>query len=192
MKPAPIAWPLVAAFLLGGTFARAQSLSDIAKKEEERRKAVKGPTKVYTNDDLKKYPTPAPEPAAAEGQPAANAGAPPPVPAPPDQAAPDASKAAPKEEVKDEAYWKNLMTTARTKLERDQSYLDAMQTQVNSLTNDFYARDDPAQRAVIWTQRIKALDDLERLKKDIADDKTAVAKIQEDARRAGVPPGWLR
>jgi hypothetical protein len=192
MKPAPIAWSLVGVILLGGTLARGQSLSDLAKKEEERRKAVKAPTKVYTNDDLKKYPTSPPAGAPAEGQPATAPGAPPPVPAPTDQPPADASKAAPQDELKDEAYWKDLLGAARTKLERDESYLEALQTRINSLTNDFYARDDPAQRAALWSQRTKALDEMERLKKDVVADKAAIAKIQDDARRAGVPPGWLR
>ncbi len=200
MKPAPIAWSLVAVFLLGGTLARAQSLADVAKKEEERRKAAKAPSKVYTNDDLKTYPTPAPAPASAptpatgatEGQPAANPGAPPPVPAPGDPATGAAPKAAAQEQPKDEAYWKGLMSAARTKLERDESYLEALQTRINSLTNDFYSRDDPAQRAVLWTQRTKALEEMERLKKDITDGKANIVKIQDDARKAGVPAGWLR
>jgi hypothetical protein len=196
MKPAPIAWSLVAVFLLGGTLARAQSLADMAKKEEERRKATKAPTKVYTNDDLKKYPTPAPT--LPEGQLPATAGGVPAVPAPADPNAPDAakpadpSKPAAQEEKKDEAYWKGLMTSARTKLERDESFLEALQSRVNALTNDFYSRDDPAQRSVIETQRNKALAEMDRLKTEVADDKANIAKIQEDARKEGVPPGWLR
>lgn len=194
MKRAPVAWSLVAVVFFGGTVARAQSLSDVAKKEEERRKAVKGPAKVYTNDDLKKYPS-APSP----GKPAPDAAAPAPVPAPGEQppageAKPPAEspKPAAQDEQKDEAYWKGLITAARTKLERDQSYLDALQSRVNALTNDFYARDDPAQRAQLWTQRTKALNEMERLKTEIADGTKNIAKIQDDARRAGVPPGWLR
>lgn len=186
MKLAPVAWSLVAVVFLGGAAAEAQSLGDIAKKEEQRRKAVKEPAKVYTNDDLKKYPTPAPSPA----QPAPDAAAPAPVPAPDDK--PEQPKPAGQEEPKDEAYWRGLITAARTKLERDESYLEALQSRVNALTNDFYARDDPAQRAVIWTQRTKALDEMERLKTEIAEGTKNIAKIQEDARRAGVPPGWLR
>ena len=195
MKPAPIAWSLVAVFLLGGTLARAQSLADMAKKEEDRRKATKGPSKVYTNDDLKKYPTPPPTP---EGQTPAPAAGTPGTPAPGEPNAADAakpadpSKAAPVEDKKDEAYWKGLITAARTKLERDESYKEALQTRINSLTNDFYARDDPAQRAVIETQRNKALSEMDRLKQEIADGKANIAKIQEDARKEGVPPGWLR
>jgi hypothetical protein len=107
-------------------------------------------------------------------------------------AAAAAAKPAAQEEAKDEAYWKGLITAAQTKLERDESYLEALQSRVNALTNDFYARDDPAQRAVIWTQRTKALDEMERLKTEIAAGGKTIAKIQEDARREGVPPGWLR
>ena len=38
--------------------ARAQSLADVAKKEEERRKALPAPVKVYTNKDLNAVPPP--------------------------------------------------------------------------------------------------------------------------------------
>ena len=41
-------------------------------------------------------------------------------------------------------------------------------------------------------ERQKAIDELNRLKKEIEDDKKAIAALQEEARRAGVPPGWLR
>lgn len=191
MKLQPVAWSLVAVVLFGGTILSAQSLSEIAKKEEERRKAVKGPTKVYTNDDLKKYTPPAPDQAAPATAP---------VPSPDDPVAAATTKPAaeppapPGEatEAKDEAYWKGLMTAARTKLERDESYLEALQSRINALTNDFYARDDPAQRDQIWSQRVKALDELERMKTEVAEDKKAIEKVQEDARREGVPPGWLR
>ena len=41
-------------------------------------------------------------------------------------------------------------------------------------------------------ERQKAIADLNRLTKEIADGKKAIADFQEEARRAGVPPGWLR
>jgi hypothetical protein len=192
MKRAPVAFSLAAILFLGGSAARAQSLGDVAKKTEEaRKKTAKAPTKVYTNDDLKKYAPP--PPADAAGAAAAPSGEQPAQGEQPKAAADQfKQQPAPPEEQKDEAYWKNLITTARAKLERDQSYFEALQTRINSLSNDFYARDDPAQRDAIWKQRTKALEDLEQLKKDIADDNKAIAKIQEDARREGVPPGWLR
>ena len=67
-----------------------------------------------------------------------------------------------------------------------------MQTRVNALTTDFVNRDDPAQRGIIERDRQRALTELDRLKKQIVDDQKAITDIEEEARRAGVPPGWLR
>jgi hypothetical protein len=77
-------------------------------------------------------------------------------------------------------------------LQHDETFAEALQSRINGLTADFSARDDPAQRAVIGKDRQKALDELARLKKAIDSDKKAVADLEEEARRAGVPPGWLR
>jgi hypothetical protein len=176
----------VAAVGLGPLALHAQSLADVAKKEEERRKTVPAPAKVYTNKDLTapaagSTPTPAPSGTAT-------------TPAP--DAAKDAKDAAKdskdKEPAKDQAYWSSRLKTLRDKLERDSTYADAIQTRVNSLTADFVNRDDPAQRAALERDRQKALSELARLKQDMANGKKAIADLQEEARRAGVPPGWLR
>src|SRR5436190_23143503 len=60
--------------------ARAQSLADVGRKEEERRKEVKTPAKVYTNKDLgtPSQTSSAAAPAPASGTPSAQA---PPAPA---------------------------------------------------------------------------------------------------------------
>jgi hypothetical protein len=84
------------------------------------------------------------------------------------------------------------MKTLRDRLDRDQIYVDALQSRVNALSTDFVNRDDPAQRAQVANDRQRALGELERLKRQIADEKQAMADLEEEARRAGVPPGWLR
>jgi hypothetical protein len=178
------------------TRASAQTLADVAKKEEERRKQTPA-GKVYTNNDVGPA-TPAPPPAEARGDKAADA-------KPSDaSAADDKGDAKPSEgkagaaadkpaaAVKDQKYWRERITAARLAVERDTGYAEAMQTRINALTTDFVNRDDPAQRAVIERDRNRALAELDRLKKQIVDDKKAVADIEEEARRAGVPPGWLR
>jgi len=71
-------------------------------------------------------------------------------------------------------------------------FADSLQTRINSLTTDFINRDDPAQRAKLETDRKAALAELERVKKDMTDQTKAIAAIEEEARRAGVPAGWLR
>ena len=170
-----------AAFLLivaaSGSAVSAQSLGDVARKEEARRKSVPT-TKVYTNKDLgevKETPAPATPPAATPAAPA-----------------PAASDAKDKGPAKDQAYWAGRMKGLQGQLERDQNYADAMQTRINALTTDFVNRDDPAQRSLVERDRQKSIAELARLKKSIDDGKKAIADLEEEARRAGVPPGWLR
>ena len=169
---------------------RAQSLADVAKKEEERRQKSPEPTKVYTNKDLKGGNEPAPPPPSQA--PAADA---------PKSAAGDDAKAKDallgdkdkgKDPTKDPAYWSGKLKSLKDKLEQDETFADALQTKINALTTDFVNRDDPIQRAKIEKDRIKALADLERLKKAVVDDKKAITDFEELARRSGIPPGWLR
>jgi hypothetical protein len=170
----------------------AQTLADLAKKEEERRKKIPEPAKVYTNKDLLPAPTSSTPPPAAgssattpSSTPAASATTPTPGDA-----------GAPKEEVKgpakDRAYWAGRMKTLNENLSRDEIYAESMQTRLNSLQTDFVNRDDPIQRAGIERDRQNVSAELTRLKKSIADTKKAIADLEEEARRAGVPPGWLR
>jgi len=176
-----------------GLFAplRAQSLADVAKKEEERRKALTTPAKVYTNKDLSALPAGATPPPPASGAAQALTDAVKAVEG--DKAARDAEKELKsKEPSKDQAYWSGRRKAIQEKLDRDQTFLLALQTRLNSLAADVVNRDDPARRAVLERERQKAVADLARLQQDIANDKKGLADLEEDARRAGVPPGWLR
>ncbi|PYR55766.1 MAG: hypothetical protein DMF85_18645 [Acidobacteria bacterium] len=171
----------------------AQSLGELAKKEQERRKAIDKPSKVLTNDDLKKPQNPLPpsQPlAGATGQPMPEAK----PAAQPDQKAaaqkPPDEKAAKDE--KGEEYWRGRMTQAREELRRNQMFAEALQTRINSLTSDFSARDDPYQRAQVADDRQKALAELSRVKGEIDAGTKLIAEIEEEARQAGVPPGWIR
>ena len=179
------------ALLLGAAMpVSAQSLADLAKKEEERRKKIPEPAKVYTNKDLSATPassTPPPPAGASSATPSSTPATSATTPAPAD---------APKEEVKgpvkDQAYWAGRLKTLRENLSRDEIYAESMQTRLNSLQTDFVNRDDPAQRAVIERDRQTVSAELTRLKKSIAETKKAIGDLEEEARRAGVPPGWLR
>ena len=181
----------VAGLVMFASLASAQTLGDIAKKEEARRKDVKAPSKVYTNDNLHADSSTPPPPA-----PSSKAGAPDgaqQVPPSPSGVQPkDGDKAAADEPKKDEAYWKDRITKARTDLDRNQTFAEALQSRINALTTDFSARSDPAQRAQIGNDRNKALAELDRLKKEIEANTKAIAGIQEEARKANVPAGWVR
>jgi len=192
-----LTWLLAGGLLLASAASvRAQTLGDIGKKEEERRKGTPA-GKVYTNQDLKPVPVAAVDSAAqGDSEKAADES----------KAADDKSKPAKSDKtddkaegdktsggaVKDQKHWRDRIAAARVALDRDTGYADAMQTRINALTTDFVNRDDPSQRGVIERDRQKALSELERLRKQIDDDKKAISDIEEEARRAGVPAGWLR
>jgi hypothetical protein len=160
-------------------WAQSPPLAEVARKEQERRKTQKPATKAYTNKDLPesaqgRVPTPVAPPAADTARPAAEK--------PP----------AGQEAEKDETWWKNRINQAREELRRNEVFAEALQTRINSLSADFVNRDDPAQRALISEDRNKALAELARVKGEIDRGKKQIEDIEEEARKAGVPPGWLR
>lgn len=173
--------------------ATAQSLAELAKKEDARRKQVNASGKVYTNKDLPAVPAPA-VPAPASSDPVS---AEPPktetaTAAKPGDAPAKDGKDAAKDEKKDEAYWRKRVTSTRDSLTRSQTFKDALQTRLNALSTDFVNRDDPAQRAQIAVDRQKTLAEMERVSKEIAQFQKDLTDIADEARRAGVPAGWVR
>ena len=158
------------------------SLVDLARQEAERRKALKTPSKVVTDRDLKPAP-----PRTAEAGP----GAAPAAPTPAVSAEPAAAGDQPGE-TRDQAWWKGRVDQLREELRRAEVFAEALQSRVNALTNDFFGRDDPFQRAKIGEDRQKMLAEMDRVKSDIDRIKKAITDLEEAARRAGVPPGWLR
>jgi hypothetical protein len=200
--------------VLATTPGLSAQLGSVAKKEAERRKTAPS-GKVYTNDSL----SPAPEPSSRPATSGSDA-APPAssssdtdksATATSDKSATDKStteksaadatdKAAPAKQVsadpaerkKEEAEWRERIKNEREALDRAKSYADALQIKINSLNTDFVNRDDPVQRAAIAAERDKSLAEMDRLKKEIAEHTKKIATIQQDARQAGAPPGWVR
>jgi hypothetical protein len=197
---------LIAAVAVASGFVRtlpAQTLADIAKQEEERRKDLKNHSKIITNKDLRGQVV-GPPPVAA-GQTAGADDSKEPATDSSKDAAKDGSKDAAKdgskegakdaanaEGAKGESYWRERMKTLQTALDRDQTHLDALQSRINALTTEFVNRDDPAQRSRIEGDRQKSLAELDRLKKQVEDDKKAIAAAQTEGRRAGAHADWLR
>lgn len=172
----------------------AQSLADAARKEEERRQTAKPAAKVLTNKDLPNVPPPSSVVASPAGGDAT-------TPADGGTAASDAkgdgksagsTSNSDAQGTKDEKYWSGRMKQLREQVQRDRMLVDALQSRVNALTTDFVNRDDPAQRAVIAGDRQKAVEELDRMKKSIVDGTKAISDLEEEARRAGAPAGWLR
>lgn len=192
MKRSTICWGLFLSCVTAVS-AWSQSLGDIAKREEDRRKAIAAPAKVYTNTDLRPVPVSTPDPAAdkADEKPAGDS----PTGSEKAAAPSDSQGAAkPGEPSIDqgEDHWRKLINDAREVRARSDTYLEALRIQLQSLTADFYAQQDPAARSAIGAQRNRVADDMERLRRDMADQDAAIAKIEADAQKANIPPGWIR
>ena len=84
------------------------------------------------------------------------------------------------------------MAGARDALGRSHTFADALQSQINALYTEFVNMDDPLRRSVIEQKRLAAIAEQDRVKADIVKQTKAIADIEDEARRANVPAGWLR
>lgn len=179
--------------LLTGAWANAsaQSLADVAKRaEEERAKAAaekKAPTKTITNEDLKKKPTEtadapgngsaADKPKAGDAKPAAKKAA--------------AEKADPKQ---GEAYWRRRATELHARLTADEKPAAAGRERVDRLQRVVAAIECIAcrERTQLESQLARMKEEQARLDAKVESDRAAIQAFEEEGRRAGILPGWLR
>lgn len=160
------------------------SLGEASMREAVRRQRMQPSTHAMTNESLGPVPPvlqapPTEPPAVAEIAVPVSGGDVPPLPAI-------------KVEVKDAAWWRARMTTAREAVARDRVFAAALDSRIAALTSDIAGRDDPEQRAQLMVARQQAVEELDRLRKQIDAGVLAIAAIEDEARRAGVPPGWIR
>jgi hypothetical protein len=92
----------------------------------------------------------------------------------------------------DAAAWKKRRETIETALERAKTFAEALQSRINALANEYTNQGDGVRQQAIAVERQKAIADLDRLNKEIAQHTKELADLQEEARKSGVPPGWLR
>ena len=161
--------------------ARAQALGDVARDAQATRKALDRPGKVYTNDSLRpdrspvRAPAPAP-PGVQEGPTAAG----------------EADEVEEGSPARDEAYWRGRVEEARSALSRAETFASALESQVNGLYAEYAGCAGQPRCNEIAARRQKSLAELDRVKHEITTCTTEIASIQEEARRAGVPAGWVR
>jgi len=167
------------ALLLAAAAAPAipQSLGEVAERTNKQRKGAAA--KVYTNDDLSEAHS-APEKLAAPVS-AAPAGSAAPAPAP----APTMDPA---------QRWKRDAKARRDAITRGEAKVAAIQARLDALLID---RDptnvgDPNRLQTVEAERAKGLQELETAKAELAKARQDLEDLEEEARRSGVPPGWLR
>jgi hypothetical protein len=181
----PISLALVSMACLLPALAPAQGLGDAAKKEKQKRAAVPAtPAKTYTESDLAERAVPAGETTSApETAEPAQPGTP--VPAAPQAASSDDAGDRRRAE---EAAWRERVGLARERVDRARMKHE----QLSKLTLvPGYEFVDAKGRTVYGS--IEALQQATaEAKRELDDAQRALEDLLEQARRASVPPGWLR
>jgi len=155
----------------------AQSLGEVAARTNKDRKGA--PAKVYTNDDLDAARS-APESQGTVSTPATSA---------PSGAAP-----APAPTMDPAQRWRRDGKQRRDAVTRSEAKVAAIQARVDALLLD---RDpvnvmDPNRLQTLEAVKARALQDLETAKAELSQARQALEDLEEDARKNGIPPGWLR
>ena len=187
---------VAAGLLCVGAAAQAQSLADVARQEQERRKTIKEPARVYTEADVQKsapLTTGAARPAAAadaSGAAASGAkdGVAPSAEAKSAEASGEKEKAAPK----DEAGWRERVQQARDELARSRRLLSAMEQQLISMGIQASSAAIAGRPVPDPSRQQEATREVERLRAEVDKFSTALTTIEEQARSSGIPPGWVR
>lgn len=101
---------------------------------------------------------------------------------------------APTVAARDEHWWKNEMRQAEVRLMDNQRRLQEAtdQQRMASRQMDAAVKASPVVFAQAQEAFNRASSDVSRLQAEVRNDQAAVTRIREDARRASVPPGWLR
>lgn len=170
---------VVAGILVAGVGSvSAQSLADVARKEEARRQKLAKPSKVYTDADVQRYApaTPGAQEAATTVTPLDANGK------------PIGQQAAAEGLPVDEAGWRARLQNARDGVDRNRLLLSALEQQARAAARRAGTPegDEPAADGSSRAAEIK------RLKAEMDEFRATLANADEDARKAGVPPGWVR
>ena len=161
--------------VLSGT-AFAQSLTEVAEKEKKRRSEVKGSTKVIVISDreLQTGRRETPIPAASAAAPAEGGGE--------AESAADAGEQEPEvDETKTREYWQNRVTASKQKIAD-------LEVKLQSPESDWGG----GMRTDVNPVGERNLSQRQELESQLAAARAELAQIEQEARRAGVPAGWVR
>ena len=164
------------------------SLADVVRRSQEGRTPAGGTRSlgVIDNQSLKgpgaSPAKPTPPPSGRAGRAASGSGA---APLPPYVATDNSGKT--------EEMWRTRARDARSRLARAEDDVRRLEGDTKRLENDFYAWSDGNYRdRVIKPAWDKSREDLKKARTDLDSAAAAVAGLEEEARKAGAPPGWLR
>ena len=164
---------------------RAQSVAELARKDREKREKEGKVTRVIRNEDLKNLQG-AKVTHSSSAAPRAEA-----VVVGP--GAPASSEATPPAPASlDENYWRTAFRDVRLKLQLAQNRGLVLELKINDLRNRFFTESDGSTRSLIEQEMNKSREDLEINKLEVKKVEEELQKLEEAAKAANVPPGWMR
>ena len=185
MKIAPYA--LLVCFIGAGlvpVFGNGIDLMALKKQEEERRKKL-GKSKLAVNDNNitsvsiggKKYGFVQLE---SDG------------PIPEESVAPKRGKDDKEDEAKKPDFWKKQQSELEERIAKLKGEVESAQLDLNKLWSDFYIKNIPSEQDAIRVQISQLTNETEQKKLFISQAEAQLDELYEKARKAGIPPGWLR
>ncbi len=166
----------ISLILTAGLLLGQSPLVELSKKEKQRRKKEKA-VKVITNEDLGKAPSPSVSISGARYSPSPEEGI---------------GKAVKSPRKKDRKWWVSRKKKLEEKIASLKRKIEELQKKVNTLTTGFLIEQRPIAHQRLKDELEKTKGALERAKKDLEKARKELDKLYEEARKAGIPPGWLR
>jgi len=189
--PVVIAGLLLAAFAAGGS---AQSLAELAKKEKERRAAIKTEAKVINNEKAAQAvgSVSAAQPPGTDAEKPAAAGETKPA------AEPGTEKARPVTDEpvdfqgRTESYWRQTFADARKRVAELENQTNVIVLKLTDLQNQFYREANGFKQQTIQREIQKTLFEQDKTKENLAQAKADLVDLEREARKSGALPGWFR
>jgi chromosome segregation ATPase len=179
--------------ITGAAHGWAQSLGEVAKREEEKKKKSGKPpatAKVYTDEDLKK--------ARKSGTSAVNF-----LPENENTSSSSSSSSSGADQERSggdegggggEKYWRNIAKQRREAVQEAEQEVKTLESRIAALRNDMSPTNvqDPTRLQTQGRDLQKAQEDLEAARHELEQARQSLANLEDEARRAGAMPGWVR
>lgn len=89
-------------------------------------------------------------------------------------------------------FWKKQQADLEQRIAKLKEDIESEQSELNRLWSDFYIKNIASEQQAIRAQIAQLTNQIEQKKLFLSQSETQLEDLYEKARKAGVPPGWLR